>query len=318
MKKKLRIKFVDFWPDLNEKNNFFYNLLSKYYTLELSNKPEVLFYSNFGFEHLKYTCKKIFYTGENILPDYNQCDYAFSFDKTNTQNFYLPHFVEYEHFFDFKNGKNTPKILEYQQTEKTKFCSFMASNQNAKERIRFVQKLMKYKKVVCSGPVLYNMEEKEQIGKMHDDEYIDWRKEKLETIKTYKFTIAFENEQSENYVTEKIYQPLLVKSIPIYWGAPNIDDYFNPKSFINVSDYHSYKDVIKAIIQIDQDDELYQRYLNEPAILETSKLYTITEETIYQNIKELIEKDFTPRGKKNIIKNAIIYYLKTIKKKVFS
>lgn len=40
----------------------------------------------------------------------------------------------------------------------------------------------------------------------------------------YKFVIAFENSCVEDYVTEKFFDPLLVGAVPIYFGAPNIDE----------------------------------------------------------------------------------------------
>lgn len=157
MKKKLKIKFVDVWDNFDQENNFFYNILQKYYDVEISDNPDLLFFSYFDFEHLNYTCKKIFYIGENVKPNFDHCDYAFSFEDTSYQNFCLPHFAMYKHFFDYSNQRLNSSIKKYQATIKTDFCSFMATNANAIDRIEFVKKLLDYKKVDCSGSVLYNM-----------------------------------------------------------------------------------------------------------------------------------------------------------------
>jgi hypothetical protein len=54
-----------------------------------------------------------------------------------------------------------------------------------------------------------------------------------ETFAKYKFTIAFENTQVPGYVTEKLINPYLGRSVPIYWGAPDLEELgFNPKAFI--------------------------------------------------------------------------------------
>lgn len=312
----MKIKFVDFWIDLDLEKLFLYNILKKYYDIELSDKPDILFYSCFGFEHLKYTCKKVFYTGENIKPNFNHCDYAFSFEDNSEQNFHLPHFIEYENFFDYKNKNLTKEIEQYQKVNKSKFCSFMATNAKATERIEFVKKLINYKNVDCSGPVLYNMGKKDNIGKIKNNEYIDWNKEKIEIIKHYKFTIAFENERAENYITEKIYQPLLVKSIPIYWGAPNVAEYFNPKCYIDVSSFNSFEEAIEEIARIDQDESLYNGFFEEPAILPDSKIMGVTEENIYQKIRQILEDQTIPVGQEHKIKNYIYYSHKKIKNSV--
>jgi len=81
-KNKIKIKFVDFWhPDTPEaiKANFLYKLLSKRFDLELSDQPDFLIYAWAGVKHLQYNCVRIYYTGENIRPDFSTCDYAFSF-----------------------------------------------------------------------------------------------------------------------------------------------------------------------------------------------------------------------------------------------
>jgi hypothetical protein len=298
---KLKIKFVDFADDFDDKNNFFLNLLKRYMDIEISDNPDIVFYSNFGYEHLKYRCKRVFYSGENIAPNYYFCDYSFSFKDTDERNFFLPHFVEYEYFFDFKSSE----VKEYQDSKKDKFCSFMASNYKAKDRINFVKELMERKKVDCLGPVLYNMTDVENIGKQESSgEYKDWRKEKLDTIKGYKFTIAFENEQSYNYVTEKIYQPLVVGSIPIYWGAPNVNELFNQKCFINVNNFSSYKEAIDEIIKIDEDDEYYKTFFEEEAIL-----IDLNEEKIINRINEIISSSCKTTGKRHYISHRILYYV---------
>ena len=37
-------------------------------------------------------------------------------------------------------------------------------------------------------------------------------------------TIAFENSSFPGYTTEKIFEPMLEGSIPIYWGNPRVDE----------------------------------------------------------------------------------------------
>jgi hypothetical protein len=56
------------------------NFLKEFYDVELSSNPDYCFFSIYGFEHLKYiNCVKISFIGENIVPDFNFCDYALGF-----------------------------------------------------------------------------------------------------------------------------------------------------------------------------------------------------------------------------------------------
>lgn len=50
------------------------------------------------------------------------------------------------------------------------------------------------------------------------------------------FSIIVENTQHENYFTEKIIDCMLAKCIPIYWGCPNIGNFFNQKGIIKFND----------------------------------------------------------------------------------
>lgn len=82
-KPKIRLDFADFWyPDtrIEKQNSDFYRLLSQRFEIELSDSPDFLVYSCFGQRHLDYRCVRIFYTGENSRPDFDECDFAFSFD----------------------------------------------------------------------------------------------------------------------------------------------------------------------------------------------------------------------------------------------
>ena len=46
--KKIKIKFVDFWPNFNEKDNLIYNILNKKYNVEICGDPDyVIFFGSF-------------------------------------------------------------------------------------------------------------------------------------------------------------------------------------------------------------------------------------------------------------------------------
>lgn len=54
----------------------------------------------------------------------------------------------------------------------------------------------------------------------------------LKIFNQYKFIVCFENSKTDGYITEKIFNAFLAKTIPIYDGAPNITSFIDPNSFV--------------------------------------------------------------------------------------
>ena len=249
MKNKIRIDFSDFWGGFDKTNNYFYNLLIEEFEVEISNNPDYLFFSVFGNNHQNYKCAKIFYTGENVAPPLGYCQWSFSFDYLDdSRNYRLPHYLLYDGYYELVR----PKVIDESLVNR-KFCNFVASNGNCKERNDFVQQLSKYKKVDCGGRWMNN------IG------YVVSDKRKFQS--EYKFSIAFENDAYRPghswYITEKIMEPMTVNSIPIYKGADKISQDFNENSFINCHNYKNFSEVIEHIVHIDKNEFEYLTLLNQ-------------------------------------------------------
>jgi hypothetical protein len=242
----LKIKFVDFWPGFDPRKNYFTDLLGEICDFEHSETPKLLFFGCYGLEHIRYRCHKIFYASENMRPSFRACDYSVGFDHIeHPRHLRLPHYVLYDD--PQKLVGNRPPVVP---PEERRFCCFVVSNGNAKERIEFFKKLDARKKVDSGGRLLNN------IGGPVED--------KRSFLRGYRFTIAFENSSFPGYTTEKIFEPMLEGSIPIYWGNPRIGEEFNPKSFVNVRDYANFDEAIDAILRIDADPSLYAQMLRHP------------------------------------------------------
>jgi hypothetical protein len=56
--------------------------------------------------------------------------------------------------------------------------------------------------------------------------------DKSEAINEYMFHITLENDSYSTYFTEKVTDCFATGTIPIYWGAPDIGDYFNKDGII--------------------------------------------------------------------------------------
>jgi len=86
--------------------------------------------------------------------------------------------------------------------------------------------------------------------------------DKMTILQHYKFYLAFENSNTEDYVTEKVYHALRVGSVPVYLGAPNIDRFVpSPKSVIKVSDFRNIRELAEYLNMLDENDEEYEKWL---------------------------------------------------------
>lgn len=259
--KKIKVKICNL--DQSDHCSYGYlllNILKKYYEVELSENPDYIFYSESTFEHLNYTGIKIFYTGENVHPNFNLCDYAIGFDYMQFGDRYcrFPVYLAATFYRDQElkqlAGRSFDTQLSFTSddlSKKTGFCSFVYSNYLADNaRGEFFEKLSQYKKVNSGGAYLNNTG-----GRTPN---------KLEFESRHKFSIAFENSSREGYTTEKLPTALMACTIPIYWGNPEIGKEFNTARFINCNDYKDFDDVISRIKEIDADDNLYLSIVNQP------------------------------------------------------
>ncbi|XP_048433064.1 glycoprotein 3-alpha-L-fucosyltransferase A-like isoform X2 [Pyrus x bretschneideri] len=90
----------------------------------------------------------------------------------------------------------------------------------------------------------------------------DGRVDKVETLKRYKFSLAFENSNEEDYVTEKYFQSLVAGSIPVVVGAPNIEEYAPaPGSILHIKELTDIESVAKRMKFLADNPEAYNQSL---------------------------------------------------------
>ncbi|WP_102408552.1 glycosyltransferase family 10 domain-containing protein [Parabacteroides bouchesdurhonensis] len=251
MKRTIRCAFTDLdsWP------NFRPPLLEDNYEVIIDTEhPDYLFYSCFGREHYKYKdCVKIFWSGENVEPDFNECDYAATCSECvygdRAMRCYSNDIYKY-----LKNGR--VNILSKEDLLNRKFCNFIYGNNWCADpfRVRFFNELSKYKKVDSAGPLLNNMGFTVPQG---------WDP-KIQFQSGYKFSLAIENSSMPGYTTEKILHPFQAHSLPVYWGNPHISSDYNPNSFVNIMNFSSVEEAVEEIIRLDNDDDAYLEKVTAP------------------------------------------------------
>ncbi|MCQ2858855.1 fucosyltransferase [Helicobacter pylori] len=321
----LKIAVANWWGDeeIKEfKKSVLYFILIQRYTITLHqnpNKPsDLVFSSPVGSARkiLSYqNTKRVFYTGENEVPNFNLFDYAIGFDELDFRDRYLrmPLYYASLHYkaesvndttapYKLKNNslytlkkpthhfkENHPNLCAVVNNEsdplKRGFASFVASNPNAPKRNAFYDALNAIEPVTGGGSV------KNTLGYKV--------KNKNEFLSQYKFNLCFENSQGYGYVTEKILDAYFSHTIPIYWGSPSVAKDFNPKSFVNVHDFKNFDEAIDCVRYLHTHPNAYLDMLYEnPLNTIDGKAY------FYQNLSFKKILDFF----KTILENDTIYH----------
>jgi hypothetical protein len=295
--KTIKINFCDFWEGFDKYDNYFTKLLERHYKVEICPHPDFVFFSTVGKEHLKYDCTRIYYTPESFPPDYLFCDYAISFEREDTQR--NLRFPLYNLYGDMSSLLSPKKPYAEVKKKHTRFCNMVVTNARATKRIDFFHKLSKYKQVDSGGKYLNN------IGGPIGD--------KKEFISNYKFTFSFENKIYPGYTTEKLVEPMFCGSMPIYWGNPHIAEEFNTKSFINWDDYGSDEAVIERIIELDNNDALYEEVYNQPYFPENKLNIYCSEE----RLMAFMNKIFNSPGRNKVYEYSRKLTLDYYKTRIF-
>ena len=94
-------------------------------------------------------------------------------------------------------------------------CAFISSAVNLSQRCQYMEELMRHMEIASFGRFMNNRRIAGDSG----------RNSKLEAMKAFHFTLAFENAIEPDYVTEKFFEPFLAGTIPVYLGAPNVEEF---------------------------------------------------------------------------------------------
>jgi hypothetical protein len=92
--------------------------------------------------------------------------------------------------------------------------------------------------------------------------------DKFGGITPYRYHLAIENKFQPDILSEKVFDPFLGLSFPIYAGATNLSDYFPTKSFVPI-DITNFDEAFGIIVQT-IDDDLYTK--NYEPLLEAKRL----------------------------------------------
>ena len=130
-----------------------------------------------------------------------------------------------------------------------------------------------------------------------------WIDTKAEGLDAYQFHVAIENHYAPDVWTEKLADAFLGYCVPIYYGCPNVYDYF-PKESLILIDINDFEGSIEKIRQIISTEGEYERRLEA---VKEARRRVIEEYNLLAMINRIVSDTPEVTATYNTHKERIIY-----------
>ena len=269
-----------FWPGFLEGTDpvtvgVFLDLLSRALDgpVEITHHPDtadILLESLFGPSILgqRRWPVSIFFSGEcRICPNYRDYDCVLWGEATQGNVVCCPEFVPYLYSTGLLPSLEKVSQVSHAYASqaavvatKPRVCVII-SNPGGQERNRFLDILERYVQVDYAGRYRNNVP---NVTAPYTSGAF------REFIGQYRCVLAMENSRGGDYVTEKITHGLLAGTVPIYWGARRVADYFNPERFIHVHelDEAGIGAAVGEILAVIHNDDAYVHRVSQPVFMD--------------------------------------------------
>lgn len=214
------------------------------------------------------------FESELIRPDNWNLDSHQSFDQIFTWH---DGFVDRKKYFKF-NFTHSGRVpfLKFAEKEKSRknFCTLIAGNKSCSHALELYSKRVQiirffethypeyfefygvgWDKYTFSGGLWtrvlnrFSWLRKKMAPKF--DSYRGMVDKKLECLQRFKFSICYENAREiPGYITEKIFDSMAAGCVPVYWGAPNIEQYVPRECFIDRREFKTDEELVSYLLKM--------------------------------------------------------------------
>jgi hypothetical protein len=284
-KPELSVSFHNFMADTDHKSSFFARALSRSFNVKISSAGRDLQISSvFGRDPLPAVGStqplRVWWTSEAREPHSQLFDLYFGFRPRTLVGerwHRFPFWAACINWWDAASLTHVSRLVNPPTPRpRPRFCNFIYSNPVA-IRTEFFLRLNAKRRVDSMGLVLNN------VG-----EPVVRRAGKMRAVEESLFTIAFENQISPGYVTEKLLDPLIAGSIPIYWGAEEARSDFNPEAFIFAADFDSFDDLVAHVLKVADSKDALEALAFAPRVRENRIPYEHTPDFFADRIMEAL------------------------------
>lgn len=285
---ELSLSFHCFWPEFVAGGSSFVRALERRFRVRVETVGRDLqIYSVFGAPEFPTPAGtrplRVWWTGEAAEPKQGIFDLHFGFLPRTLWGERWHRFplwtMSVEHDAGPEHPRSVHRLLAPRPVERrAHFCNFVYSNP-VSLRAELYLRLTARRRVESLGRLLATVPHRVE--------------DKLAALADYRLTLAIESCLAPGYVTEKLVEPLLVGSVPIYWGADEAREDFNPRAFVFARDFATFDELIAHVLRLDDDHAALAAMAAEPAILGGKLRYEHTPAFFAERIADALERRLT-------------------------
>lgn len=285
-----QVQYYNFWDKQTADEIWFTGFLKSRGFFERYPKAQFAFFSTLGsvqllrvdewMHPLQRNRKRVFFTGENVhypvfkeysgnLLDHASIDLSLGFDYVDHCRYLRFPIWILEMFPPGSSAEDIKRICEklsFQQCEpaRNRFCALVAGTstmlgtESLEMRTKMVEQLNTIARVDCAGKLLRNTDELQE----------QFRDDKAEFLKLYKFFICPENVSVQGYVTEKVFHAIGSGCVPIYNGSLN-----NPEPEVLNHDAILFwerdgdnTNLLRRVEELQNNKQLYKEFYEQPRL----------------------------------------------------
>jgi alpha(1,3/1,4) fucosyltransferase len=113
---------------------------------------------------------------------------------------------------------------------------------------------------------------------------------KSDTLSRYTFALCYENQILDGWITEKMFDCFRAGTVPVYWGAPDIEDYVPAECYVDRRRFASYEDLRDGLRSM-SPREIQEHREAARDFFASERFYPFSKQAFVDRLAGILEED---------------------------
>ena len=113
---------------------------------------------------------------------------------------------------------------------------------------------------------------------------------KADTLGRYTFSLCYENSVLAGCIPEKIFDCFYAGTVPIYWGAPDVERWIPPECFVDMRQFEGYEE-LRDFLRSRSPDQIEAYRVAAREFLRSEQFRPFSKQTFAELVGRLVEED---------------------------